>query len=151
MITDHQVPKMLQAGMGLLKSLNIALLKGSYNRKSPRPAKAVSTARCSAYLVCPYILSNLCHHVFQGSSLSSAVTCPQHAASQVHKTVGIIAASDGILRMSQATKNNGRLLAALDCLIENVWCFDECHAVRLGKGCKNLPKMPNATHSTLLY
>lgn len=51
----------------------------------------------------------------------------------------------------QGHKDHGQVLQALNHLIESVWCFDECQAVRIGKWCRSLPDMPSSTHSTLVY
>lgn len=66
-------------------------------------------------------------------------------------TLGLITNQEGQMHFSPATRKHGQLVHALQYLIEHVWQFDECHAVRIGKGCRTLSNMPGATHSTLLY
>ena len=66
-------------------------------------------------------------------------------------TLGLIAAPEGEAHFTHATGQHGPLLQALHYMVENVWHFDECHAIRVGKGCKTVAAMPQSTHSTLLF
>ena len=66
-------------------------------------------------------------------------------------TLGFISGSDGSTHLAPDTKKYTQLVRAVDYLVEHVWNFDECHAVRLGRGCQSLPPAAHVTHSTLLY
>jgi len=68
-----------------------------------------------------------------------------------HITLGLVHDKQGQCHLSQATEKHAHVLQALDFLIESVWNFDECHAVRLGSGCPILPHMEQVTHSTLIF
>ena len=111
----------------------------------------------------PCRLQDVRHTLFAHVSFQVFVTMPTKEALSVVKrftqelqprkfvTLGLISQENGESSISQATRSHGHLLEALNHLIEYAWCFDECSSVRIGKGCKSLPAMPNATHSTLLY
>eukprot|EP00435_Cladocopium_sp_Y103_P042058 s696_g11.t1 len=75
----------------------------------------------------------------------------QQLPARKYVTLGICSDKEGKHFVSQATKKHGHVLEALNHLVENAWCLDECQAVRLGNGCRSLPHMPYTSHSTLIY
>ena len=111
----------------------------------------------------PCRLQDVRHTLFAHVSFTVFVNMPTKEALSVVKrftqeiqprkyvTLGLISQESGEAVVSHATKTHGQLLEALNYMIEHIWCFDECHMVRIGKGCKSLPSVINATHSTLLY
>eukprot|EP00438_Fugacium_kawagutii_P035880 Skav204682 [mRNA] locus=scaffold1284:96116:106049:- [translate_table: standard] len=111
----------------------------------------------------PCRLQDVRHTLFAHVSFTIFVTMPTKEAISVIKrfiqelpprkyvTLGLVYQEDGTACVSQASKTCGNVLEALNHLIESVWCFDECHMARIGKGCRSLPIVQNATHSTLLH
>lgn len=101
------------------------------------------------------LFAHVSFQVFVTMTVKSALDMVQAFVSKQperkYVTLGIVTDEQGIPHLSQSTHQHSRVLLALNHLLENAWCFDECHAVRLGKACRTLPTMPRATHSTLLY
>ena len=101
------------------------------------------------------LFAHVSSQVFVTMTVKSALNIIQEFVNKqrvrTYVTLGIVANDQGALHLAQSTHQHSRVLMALNHLLENAWCFDECHAVRLGKSCKTLPRMPRSTHSTLLY
>ena len=75
----------------------------------------------------------------------------QQLPARKYVTLGICSDKKGQQFVSQATNKHVHVLEAVNHVVENAWCLDECQGVRLGKGCRSLAYMPCTSYSTLIY